>query len=83
MKKIFESHWNIHDESGDRVYVYEIENDDEFWEIEAMNHKEKCEYFNVFDESGYDVAPGAVYYTYDFYNNISFVTMYERKAFNV
>lgn len=83
MKKIFESDWVHRDECSDKVHVFQIENDDEFWEISEMSHEEKCKYFNVFDSSGYEVAPGAVYHTYDFDNNISFVTMFETRGLNI
>ena len=83
MKKIFESQWNSWDETAEKIHVYELENDQEYWEFEAMSHEEKCEYFDVFDQSGYEVRPGAVYYTYVFDHTCHHVVMYERGALNV
>ena len=84
MKKIFESDyngWSI--EGADRIYVYELENEDEFWEFESMSHKQKCRYFDVFDESGYDIMPGAKYYTYEFINTGKHIIMCETAAYNI
>lgn len=83
MKKILESQWNSWDERAEKVHVYELENDEEFWAFDEMTYEEKCEYFNVFDQSGYDVRPGAVYYTYAFYHTAHHVVMYERCAINI
>ena len=83
MTNVFKSKWHGRNESVDRVHVYEFDNVDEFWEFEAMSHKEKCDLFDVFDELGCGVAPGAVYYTYDFYNTSKHVVMFETKAMNV
>ena len=83
MKKIFESEWIAHDECADKIHVFQIESDDEFWAISDMSHEEKCQYFNVFDSHGYEVAPGGVYNTYEFDNNISFVTMFETQGLNI
>lgn len=83
MKKIFESGWVYHDKSADRVVVFQFENDDEYWEFSNMNFMERCEYFGVFDIFGYEVAPGAMGYSYDFENSLSFVTMIETQTLNV
>jgi len=83
MKKIFESDWVFRGESADKISVFQFENEDEFWEFSDMNHMEKCEYFGVFDTSGYEVAPGATGYSYDFEYNCSFVIMTETQTLNV
>ena len=83
MKKIYESPLNGWDESAERVYVYELESDDEFWELEEMTFEEKCEYFGVFDQTGYFVMPGAKYYTYEFYLTTNHVMVMETVAYNV
>ena len=83
MKNIFTSKWHGDGESIERVHVYAFDNSDEFWEFESMTHKERCDCFNVFDEFGYSVMPGAVYYTYDFFNTTKHVVMCETKAMNV
>lgn len=83
MTNIFKSKWHGDGESIERIHVYEFDNSNEFWEFEAMTHKEKCDYFDVFDEFGYEVMPGAVYYTYDFYHTTKHIVMFETKAMNV
>lgn len=83
MKRIYESPLNGWDESAERVYVYELENVDEFWELHDMSFEEKCEYFGVFDQTGYYVAPGAMYYTYGFHITINHVVVTETVAYNV
>lgn len=83
MKKIFESQWNSWDETAEKIHVYEMESDQEYWDFEDMSYEEKCQYFNVFDQSGYYVRPGAEYYTYAFDYTTHHVVMYERCALNV
>lgn len=83
MKMIYESPLNGWDESAERIYVYELESDDEFWELYEMTFKEKCDYFRVFDQTGYFVEPGAKYYTYSFVVECNHVIMIETVAYNV
>ncbi len=83
MKKIYESPLNGWDESAERIYVYELENVDEFWELSDMTFEEKCEYFGVFDQTGYFVLPGAQYFTYEFHVTRKHVTVTETVAYNV
>jgi hypothetical protein len=86
MKKIFESefyNYDNHCESVERVVVYQILDEDEYWNFSNMSHQERCEYFGVFDESGYDVMPGARYCTYSFDYSLSHVIVYETLSINV
>ena len=50
MQKIYESQLHGWDESAERVYVYTLDNDEEYFELCALNHKEMCDKFDVFDE---------------------------------
>ena len=43
MKKIYESPLHGWDESAERVYMYELDDADEFWELTDMTFDEKCE----------------------------------------
>lgn len=83
MKKIYESPLNGWDESAERIHVYALESDDEYWEFNEMTHEERCEYFNVFDQTGYDVMPGAMYKTYDFNLTGNHIIVCETVAYNV
>lgn len=83
MRMIYESPLNGWDESAERIYVYELESSDEFWELYEMTFKEKCDYFRVFDQTGHFVAPGAKYYTYSFAVERKHVIMIETVAYNV
>ena len=83
MQKIYESPLNGWDESAERIYVYELESNDEFWELNDMTFEEKCKYFGVFDETGYFVMPGAKYYTYEFKVTCNHVIIIETVAYNV
>ena len=83
MQKVFESALHGWDESAEKVYVYALESDEEYWSLNDMSHKEKCELFDVFDESGYEVAPGAVYHKYDFQLFSNHIVMRETVALNV
>ena len=81
MKKIFESGLNGWSESAEKVYVYALENDDEFWELNGMTHEERCRYFDVYEEHG--VAPGSKYHRYDFDLHCNYIIMIETVAYNV
>lgn len=83
MKQIFKSSLNGWDESAERVYVYAIESSDEFWSFYTMSHEERCEMFGVLDESGYEVAPGAMYHTYRFELTSNYIIMIDTIALNV
>lgn len=83
MKKIYESPLNGCNESAERIHVYALESDDELWEIEEMSHEDRCNYFDVFDETGCHVLPGAVYHTYEFNITKNHIIVTETVAFNV
>ena len=83
MKKIFESECNGFDdgESATKVRVYELENVDEYWELDGMNFEDKCDFFGV--RNTYNVAPGAKFCEYDFDLSRHHVVMYETVALSV
>lgn len=82
MKKIFESELNSTDYyRAEKVYVYALEDNDEFWELTDMEHEELCDYFDVYEECG--VLPGAPFHRYDFDLHGDHVIMVETIAYNV
>lgn len=82
MKKIFESELNSTDYySAEKVYVYALENNDEFGELTDMEDEELCEYFGVYEEHG--VLPGAPFHRYDFNLHCDHIIMVETIAYNV
>lgn len=83
MKKIFESEYNhIGDDwSAEKVYVYALENDNEFWELTDMSHEARCRYFDVYEE--YGVAPGAKFHRYEFDLYCNYIIVCETIAYNV
>ena len=81
MKHIYTSPLSGWDESADRVYVYELENDEEFLDFEEMNFEEKCDVVGVREE--YDVMRGALYHRYDCHCTGSHIIMTEVVACNV
>ena len=83
MKKIYESQLNGWDESAERIHIYALENDDEYWKFSLMNHSDKCDYFEVWDEYGCMVAPGAMYKTYEFHTTKNYITITETVSYNV
>lgn len=83
MKRIYESPLHGWDESAERIYVYELENADEFWELTDMTFDEKCEYFGVVDQTGHFVMAGAKYYTYEFRITRKHAMVMETVAYNV
>lgn len=83
MKKIYESPLNGWNESAERIHIYAMESDDEYWDCSNMNFSELCRYFDVFDESGCDVLPGVMYHVYSFDVTSNHVVMTETVAYNV
>ena len=83
MRKIYESPLNGWDESAERIHVYELESNEEFWNIYGMSFEEKCTLFCVVDQTGWFVAPGAKYYTYSFAVECAHVIVTETVAYNV
>ena len=82
MKKIFESKLYGYGEFAERIHVYQLD-EDEFWKFYSMQHDDMCKEFDVFDESDYEVTPGAVYHTYKFYLHNEHIIMIETVALNV
>lgn len=83
MKMIYESPLNGWDESAERIYLYELESADEFWEFYEMTFEEKCDFFRVFDQTGCFIMPGEKYYTYEFKLTRKHIVMVETVAYNV
>ena len=82
MKKIFESELNSTDYySAEKIYVYALENEGEWWELEDMDHEARCDYFDVYEEQG--VAPGALYHRYEFKLTNTHIVMSEVVTRNV
>ena len=83
MKKIFESGYAGEFDSAYAVIVFELE-EDEYFELSEMSHRELCERMNVFDESGYYVTPGASFRRYSFeFPSPRHMVMTENLAYNV
>ena len=83
MKNIFKSALNGLDESAERIYVYAFENDKEYYDVNNMTFEELCDYFDVFDEAGYHIAPGGFSHTYSFNVTASHVIMCEVFVHNI
>ena len=81
MKYIYTSPLCGWDESADRVYVYELESDEEAWDFREMSFEERCDLFGVCEE--YNVMPGALYHRYDFICTGNHIIMTETVAYNV
>ena len=81
MKKIYESPLNGWNESAERVHIYALESDDEFWKIDEMNFDERCCMCNVREEDS--VPPGAQYHKYSFCLELNHFIMTETIALNV
>ena len=81
MKKIYESPLNGWSESAERIHIYALESEEEYWEISEMRFDHRCEMCNVSEE--YNVAPGAQYHRYDFYLEGNHLIMVETVALNV
>lgn len=82
MKKIFESELNSTDYySAEKVYVYALESEDEWWTLEDMSHEGRCDYFDVYEEQF--VFPGALFHRYEFKLTSTHIIMSEVVARNV
>lgn len=63
---------------------YSFDSEEECREFLELSHDERCQVFNVFDESdNYVVLPGAAYHTYEFAVVGGILTMYDTLALNV
>lgn len=82
MKKIYESPLNGWSESAERIYIYALENEDEYWKLVEMSHYELQEYFGMY-EPCYEVRPGAMYSVYEFKITSDHVIIVEMVACNV
>jgi len=83
MKKLYESEYRGFDESATKVAVYEFASEEERDEFDEMSHDERCDYFNVFDQLGCEVIPGAAYHTYGFECANGILIMFDTLALNV
>lgn len=83
MKHIYTSPLCGWDESADRVFVYELESDEEIWDFREMTFEQKCDLFNVYEEPDYAIAPGAMYHRCNFNLTGTHVIMTETIALNV
>ncbi len=82
MKKIYESPLNGWDESAERIHIYVIENDEEYYELREMSHLELQEVFGMY-EPCWEVRPGAMYSRYEFEVTNNHVVITETVACNV
>lgn len=83
MKKVFESKINGFDESTEQITLYSLDSEEERRELDEMTHEELCDLLGVFDESGYEVMPGAIYHTYDIEVTGAFLIVTDCVAYNV
>lgn len=81
MKHIYTSPLCGWDESADRVFVYELENDEEVLDFEEMSLEEKCDLFGVCEET--NVISGGLFYRYDFCRMGNHAIVMETVAYNV
>lgn len=82
MKKIYESPLNGWSESAERVHIYALENEDEYWELKEMSNYELQEYFGMYNP-GYEVRPGAMYFFYEFEITNNHALVIEFVGYNV
>ena len=84
MKKLYVSNYIGFDESATKATLYFFVLGAECREFLELSHDERCQVFNVFDESSnYGVLPGAAYHTYEFVVVGGVLTLYDTLALNV
>lgn len=81
MKKIYESPLNGWDESAERIHIYTLEDDDEYWELNEMTFVQLLRHFGFCEPC--DVMPGGIYYRYEFEVTSNHVIVTETVAYNV
>jgi hypothetical protein len=81
MKKIYESPLNGWDESAERIHIYALDENDDWWEFDAMTEEDWCNYFNMYND--YSVAPGAIYHRYHFNLENNHIVITENIAYNI
>lgn len=69
-------------ESCRNIYIYELDNSEEYFELVNMNHEELCEELGCYEDRG-EIFPGAIYYNYDFVVKPDCLIIIERVAYNV
>lgn len=83
MRKIYESPLNGWDESAERIHVYALDENDDWYELKDMTEDELCALLGVHEEPDYAVAPGGLYHRYAFDITRNHVVMTETIALNV
>ena len=83
MKKVYESKINCVSESAEQITLYALDSQEEREELDELTHGELCDALGVFDQMGYEVAPGAIYHTYNFEITDAFLIVKETVARNV
>lgn len=83
MKKVFKSNLVGFDENAERITIFEMESPEEQEEVFCMSDNELRDALCAHDDQEYDVAPGALYHTYDIIVSGSFVILTARLAYNV
>lgn len=84
MKKLYVSNYIGFDESATKAMLYSFDSEEECREFLELSHDERCQVFNVFDESSnYGVLPGTAYHTYEFVVVGGILTLYDTLALNV
>lgn len=84
MKKLYVSNYIGFDESATKATLYSFDSEEECREFLELSHDERCQVFNVFDESSnYGVLPGAAYHTYECVVVGGILTLYDTLALNV
>jgi len=81
MTKIYESDFNGWDESAEQIIIYKLD-ENEYNELDQLNHDELCNLIDVFDQNGYNIIPGAIYHTYEFQLSSGFLIVTHTKAIN-
>ena len=82
MKKVYETPLNGWDESAERIHIYALEDNDEYWSLKEMTFFKLCEHFGVC-EPGCGVMPGSIYSRYEFEITSNHVIITEAFAYNV
>ena len=82
MQKIYESPLHGWSESAERIHVYAIDSEEEYYKLKEMSNYDLQEHFGMYNP-GYEVRPGAMYFFYGFEITNNHVIVTEFVGYNV
>lgn len=80
MKHVITTNLNAWDESGEKIYIYSLEDENELDELREFSHDDLLELFGFMENNP---EFGEIYYRYEFEFTFNFIIVIERVAYNI